>query len=55
MARIKNQNVFTKKVLNEIDVKMDEIVDFIFTSSQERLVEDGKIDTANLLKSGNVT
>lgn len=54
MARIKNQSSFEKQVLNEIDIKMNDIVDLIFTRSQERLIEDGKVDTSNLLKSGNV-
>ncbi|HEC65415.1 MAG TPA: hypothetical protein ENI23_08980 [bacterium] len=30
------------------------IADFIFTSSQENLIADGKVDTSNLLLSGSI-
>lgn len=41
-------------VLQEIDKLMDDFTDRIFQISQEKLIQDGKIDTANLLKSGNI-
>lgn len=41
-------------VLEEINKYMDDLIDRIFQLSQENLVEDGKIDTGNLLKSGNI-
>jgi len=43
-----------RKFLDAVDELMDEIIDSIFADSQQNLVKDGKIDTANLLKSGNV-
>jgi len=41
-------------ILNEIDKQMNDIIDRTFQLSQENLVEDNKIDTGNLLKTGNV-
>ena len=41
-------------VLNEINNVMDKVVDRIFQLSQERLIEDNKIDTGTLLKTANV-
>ena len=34
--------------------KINDMADLIFQLSQENLIKDGKLDTANLLKSGNV-
>lgn len=41
-------------VLEEVDKFMDDYIDRVFQLSQEFLVENGKIDTTNLLKSGNI-
>ncbi len=41
-------------ILKKLDEAMDEIIDQIFAKSQENLVQDGKIDTGFLLKTGNV-
>lgn len=43
------------QILQEIDKEMDNLIDRIFELSQERLIDDGKVDTANLLKSGNIS
>ncbi len=45
---------YVRDFLDAMDEFMDNIVDEIFAKSQENLVRDGKVDTANLLKSGNV-
>ncbi len=42
------------KVLDAIDELMDEMIDSIFADSQRNLINEGKVDTANLLKSGNI-
>jgi len=41
-------------VLSEIDKFMNEVTDRIFQLSQENLITEGKVDTGNLLKTGNV-
>ena len=41
-------------VLEEIDKMMNDLIDRIFQLSQENLIDKGKVDTANLLKSGNI-
>jgi len=46
----KNEDV----ILKEIDKKMDDFIDTVFGMSQQALVDQQKIDTGNLLKSGNV-
>lgn len=38
----------------EFDKFLDNLADRIFELSQRNLVDDGKVDTASLLKSGNV-
>lgn len=45
---------YVQDFLNELDKFMDNVIDEIFAKSQENLIRDGKVDTANLLKSGNV-
>ena len=42
-------------ILQEIDKELDTFIDTVFSRSQQRLIDEGKVDTANLLKSGNVT
>ncbi len=39
---------------DEINKIMNDYVDLVFQLSQENLVRDNKVDTANLLKSGNI-
>lgn len=39
----------------ELDKVLDDYIDRIFELSQDNLVQDGKIDTGTLLKTGNVT
>lgn len=41
-------------VLEEIDRVMDDFIDEVFKNSQELLIDQGKVDTSNLLKSGNI-
>ncbi len=41
-------------ILKELDKEMDLFVDRVFQLSQERLIDDGKTDTSNLLRSGNI-
>jgi len=40
--------------LNEVNKFMDDFIDRVFLLSQQKLIDDQKIDTGNLLKSGNV-
>lgn len=40
--------------LEAIDKQMDDFVDKVFAKSQQNLIDDGKIDTGELLKSGNI-
>ena len=47
-------DVVLRGVEQEFNDKLQEITDFIFTTSQENLVEAGKVDTGFLLKTGNV-
>lgn len=41
-------------ILNEVNNWMDEIIDKVFSKSQENLINEGKVDTGILLKSGNI-
>ena len=41
-------------ILEEIDKEMDKFADRIFELSQQRLVDDGKIDTATMFKTANI-
>ena len=41
-------------LFKEVDKIMDDIIDRIFQLSQERLIEDKKIDTGTLMKTANV-
>ena len=41
-------------IIKEFDKQMDAYIDRVFQLSQEKLIEDGKVDTGNLLQSGNV-
>jgi len=43
-----------KDILDEVNRQMDDFVDRIFQLSQERLIEDDKVDTSFLLKTANV-
>ena len=41
-------------LLKEIDKIMDDFVDSVFAKSQQNLVDDNKIDTGTLFKTGNI-
>lgn len=41
-------------ILEELDRMMDEFMDTVMRYSQERLIEDGKIDTGMLFKTANI-
>lgn len=41
-------------ILEEIDKFMDDFIDRVFEHSQINLIEDGKVDTGTMLKSGNI-
>ena len=41
-------------IADAVNDKMDEVVDFIFTNSQQKIVEKGIVDEGSLLKSGNI-
>lgn len=41
-------------LLKEFDKLLDDFIDRTFQLSQENLIRDGKVDTGNLLKTGNV-
>ena len=41
-------------IMQEFDKQMDRFVDQVFAESQQNLVDEGKIDTGNLLKTGNI-
>ena len=41
-------------ILKELDKIMNDFADRILQLSQERLIDDGKIDTGNLLKTANI-
>jgi|SRR6056297_359789 len=41
-------------IADAVNDKMDEVVDFIFTNSQQIIVEKGIVDEGSLLKSGNI-
>jgi len=43
-----------QNILKKVDEELNEIADFIFSKSQENIVEYGAIDEATLLKSGYV-
>ena len=43
-----------EEILKAMDRAMDDIIDSIFTKSQENIVEEGAVDRGTLLKSGNV-
>ena len=49
-----NNSVFVERALEQIDVKLDEIADFIFSKSQESIVIQGISDEGTLLQSGNI-
>ena len=41
-------------ILEKTDKKLDEIIDFIFSKSQENIVRKGAMNSGHLLHSGNV-
>lgn len=41
-------------ILKEIDKEMDKFIDKVFRLSQERLIDDGKVDTGTLVKTANI-
>lgn len=43
-----------QQVLQIVDEHLNDFIDRVFQLSQENLVEDNKIDTSNLLRTGNV-
>lgn len=43
-----------KEVLQEIDYMLDKFADRVFFHSQQNLIDDGKVDTGNLLKTANI-
>ena len=43
-----------KAILEKTDKKLDEIIDFIFSKSQENIVRKGAMNSGHLLHSGNV-
>ena len=43
-----------RQLLEELDKKMDVIVDAIFAQSQQNLIRINKVDTGNLLKIANI-
>lgn len=42
------------QILNQLDKIMDDLVDEIFTECQQKLIDDGKIDTGNIIKTANI-
>lgn len=49
-----NLKVDKEDIINAIDSKMDEVVDYIFAESQKNIVNKNIIDEGTLLKSANV-
>ena len=45
---------FETQMISEIQAWIDEFADRVFAHSQDNLVKQGKVDTGNLLKHGNV-
>lgn len=43
-----------QEIMQEMDAWMDDFADRVFELSQKNLVLEGKIDTGNLLKTGNL-
>ena len=43
-----------KELLDLIDKQLDDVADFIFTKSQQNIVNKGIVDEGTLLKSGNI-
>lgn len=49
-----NNSKFTEMALEAVNSKLDEIADFIFSTSQDNIVIQGISDQGILLQSGNV-
>ena len=46
--------IATDTVLKEMDAKVQQFIDRVFEYSQRNLIQEGKVDTGTLLKTGNV-
>lgn len=44
----------TKELMDELDKLMDNFIDDVHYKAQQNLIDDGKVDTATLVKTSNV-